>query len=89
MINLMRLFNQLDQINIDNLEMVFLFLFVYVRMFVVIDYYINRLYARVVDYYDIRTRLILNSNFSSKNLKRLVKKSFLCYHEYVKETCIK
>ena len=36
-----------------------------------------------------RTRLIVNSNFSSKNLKRLVKKSFLCYYVCSKTSCIK
>lgn len=46
-------------------------------------------FKKVVDIYDINTRLIDNSDFSSRNLKRLVKKSFLCYHEYVNETYIK
>ncbi len=36
-----------------------------------------------------RTRLIPNSENSSKNRKRLVKKPFLCYYVFVKETCIK
>ena len=32
-------------------------------MYIEIDSYINRLWEKVVDYYDTRTRLIGNSNF--------------------------
>ena len=52
------------------------------------DIYIILNYTRVVDIYDTRTRLILNSNFSSIKENALDKSAFLCYYEYVKETCI-
>ncbi len=72
------------KITISSIKLLLLFSY-FAKIYVVIDSYSNRYGKKVVDNYDNGTRLIPNSNFSSSNKKRLVRKSLLCYYECVKK----